>query len=327
MALLTELPVEAASQLLVAYGLELIELRPLEAGSVNSNFFMEAKTKSGESKRYFARIYEEQGESGAQFELRLNEMLAAAAIPVARPVRRTDGELSCEYSGKPFALYERLRGSVLSQAEVTPRAARAVGAALAKVHLAPLGDLEVGPSRFGFSQIEERLVRVVESGRRDLLPGVARIRELSSILEKERSSALPVGLIHGDLFRDNVLMGGPELVVVAGLLDFESASLGHFVYDLMVTVLAWCFGDSLDPFLTRSMVEGYLSERKLTAPELENLVTEGCIACVRFASTRLTDFSLRTPAGREPARDYQRFLMRHDALRDGALESALKGIL
>ena len=147
------------------------------------------------------------------------------------------------------------------------------------------------------------------------------------ILEEERSSELPVGLIHGDLFRDNVLMSGPESIVVAGLLDFESASQGPFVYDLMVTVLAWCFGHSLDPFLTRSMVEGYLSERQLNPLELKNLVTEGCIASVRFASTRLTDFSLRTPPGRAPARDYQRFLKRHDALRAGTLNEALKGIL
>ena len=135
MALLTELPVEAASQLLLAYELELVELRALEAGSVNSNFFLEARSKSGELKGYFARIYEEQGKAGAAFELRLNETLAASGIPVALPVRRADGELYCEYSGKPFALYEKLRGAVLSQDRVTPRAARAVGKALAQSSL------------------------------------------------------------------------------------------------------------------------------------------------------------------------------------------------
>ncbi len=91
----------------------------------------------------------------------------------------------------------------------------------------------------------------------------------------------------------------------------------------MVTLLAWCYGDELDPNLAGSLVQGYESVRPLSALERENLVSEGSVACVRFATTRLTDFSLRVPAGTPPVRDYRRFLDRLAALETGVLAQAL----
>lgn len=326
MALLTPLSSEHAKALLTGYGLELTSLTPLAAGSVNSNFFLEARRSanaSSSSERFFARIYEEQGAAGATFELLLNEALDRVDIPVARPVRRLDGSLFATHEGKPFALYERLNGEVTCQKLVTPARARSVGAALARVHSAPLGDLEVGPSRFDFDGIIERLGRVRASGRKDLLPAVERLEALTHRLRHERPKDLPEGLIHGDLFRDNVLISGDEVV---GLLDFESASRGSFVFDLMVTLLAWCFGDKLDAELVRAMVEGYVSVRPLTPQEREALLIEGSVACARFATTRLTDFSLRVPAGEKPGRDFGRFFARLAALEEGELDAALVGV-
>jgi homoserine kinase type II len=324
MALLTHLSFEAAALLLAGYGLQLTRLVPLEAGSVNSNFFLEAKGGDGIVKELFARIYEEQGKDGALFELRLNELFHAEGIPVARPVRRTDGSLLAFHGSKPFAVYERLRGEVTCQKGVTSVMTRSVGRALARVHLAPLSDLEVGPSRFDFDGILERLERVRESQREELLPAVSVLTRLADELRKSRSQSLPAGLIHGDLFRDNVLLREGEVV---GLLDFESASKGPFIYDLMVTLLAWCFGDALVGDLARSMVEGYCEVRPLVPSEIAAIELEGGVACLRFASTRLTDFSLRVPSGVRPARDYQRFLQRLEMLRSGELRRALSGIL
>lgn len=323
MARLTPLSTERAQVLLAAYGFELAALVPLEAGSVNSNFLIE--TSGG--RRLFARIYEEQGPEGASFEIRLNEALHGAGIPVARPLRPADGSTHLTVSGKPFAIYERVSGEVLCLPRVTTDAVRAVGEALARVHLADLGNLPVSEGRFGFAQIEERLLRVEASGRQDLLEAVSHVRALSRRAERERRPGLPSGLIHGDLFRDNVLVDCSEAGArVAALLDFESASLGVFVYDLMVTVLAWCFKDDLDPDLARALVAGYHGVRPLSPLEQAEMVHEGNGACARFATTRLTDFSLRVPQGVAPTRDYRRFLARADALSNGALDRALTGV-
>ena len=321
MARLTELSFADAQRLLTHFRIELGELVPLDAGSVNSNFLL--LTPSGQE--YFARLYEEQGPSGADFEGRVNQALAQAGLPVARPVSTHDGRLHVLHGSKPFSVYERVHGEVLCQKRVTPEVAESLGRGLAGVHLAKLGDLVVPESRFGFSQLEERLDRVQGSGRTDLLPAASQVRALARRIQAARRSDLPTGLIHGDLFRDNALV---DLSVsptrISALLDFESACRGPYVYDLMVTLLAWCYGDELDTRLARSLLQGYESVRPLSALERANLVSEGSVACVRFASTRLTDFSLRVPAGTPPARDYGRFLARLDALEAGVLARALR---
>jgi homoserine kinase type II len=216
---------------------------------------------------------------------------------------------------------------VLCQARVTPKAACVVGEALASVHSAPLGGLAVPEGRFGFPQIEQRLDVVRQSGRADLFGAVEELRQLAAELARSRSTNLPSGLIHGDLFRDNVLIdesgGTPR---VSALLDFESACQGPYVYDLMVTVLAWCYGAELEPDLVRAMVSAYHQRRPLSPLEQQAMVLEGSVACVRFATTRLTDFSLRASPGQPPTRDFRRFLERREALAAGALDRALLGV-
>lgn len=320
MAILTALSFEHASELLASYDLELSELSPLSAGSVNSNFFVQAKRRNGESISLFARIFEEQESDGAEFELLLNERLYQSDILVAAPLRKMDGGLYCLHNNKPFAVYRRLSGEVSCQARVNAARCFAVGRSLAQVHVADLRGLALNPSRFGFEQIAERLERVRASQREDLVAAVERLTSDSQRIFAARDSGLPLGLIHGDLFRDNVLLNGNE---VSGLLDFESASLGPYVYDLMVAVLAWCYGAEFDVDLVRAMISGYETMRPLSKRERDALVTEGCVACIRFATTRLTDFSLRVPPGDVPGRDYGRFFARQDALESGVLERAL----
>jgi homoserine kinase type II len=130
-------------------------------------------------------------------------------------------------------------------------------------------------------------------------------------------------VIHGDLFRDNVLWQGGE---IAALIDFESAAHGPFCFDVTVTVCAWCYGSGFSSRLVRALLGGYMAVRPLGAEEREGLVVEGAIACLRFATTRITDFSMRAEAGQPPVRDYRRFLSRLDELEAGALDKALATI-
>ncbi|HSC89245.1 MAG TPA: homoserine kinase [Polyangiaceae bacterium] len=316
MALLTPLPFDDARALLSAYGLELTRLVPLRAGSVNSNFLLE----TAEGRPLFARIYEEQGPEGARFELSLNEALAQAGVPVALPVRRLDGAQFAMVGDKPFAVYERARGEVLCQARVTPQVTRALGAALARVHLADLGGLVVPEGRFDRAALLGRLETVERSGRAALLAGASRVRALLERLDRERSTELPRGLIHGDLFRDNALVSGDG---ISALLDFESACAGSYVYDVAVTLLAWCYGDRLDAELAFALLDGYHAVRPLSALEQASLPSEGAFACARFATTRMTDFSLRVGEHETPGRDFRRFFQRLDELDQGALSPLL----
>jgi homoserine kinase type II len=154
-----------------------------------------------------------------------------------------------------------------------------------------------------------RLLRVAQAEDAALRAMVPEIEERLDRAEGERDRELPRGIIHGDLFRDNVLWHGPEL---SALLDFESACEGSFAYDLVVTVLAWCYGDDFDERLVRAMYEGYAAKRPLAAGEIAALGTEARIASLRFAVTRITDYTMRRGLGERVMKDYRRFWLRHE---------------
>ncbi|HEY8942854.1 MAG TPA: homoserine kinase [Polyangiaceae bacterium] len=313
MALLTPMSLSEATVLAGRFGVRIVHAEPLSAGSVNSNF----RFRGDDGALYFARIYEEQGFEGARTEIDLLTALHGEGVPVVRPLLTRDGAGTTEFAGKPFVLFPWVEGEWLCLRRVTPERCRTLGAALARVHLASprVGSLPQG--RFRPPDMLERLTKVEASGVRELDPFVARIREAyARYLEQRRE--LPSGVCHGDLFRDNVLWSGERL---AALLDFESASWGCFAYDLMVTALAWCYTDSLQLDRVRALFEGYASVRIPSAAERESLEVEGALACLRFATTRITDFELRTPPGARPARDFRRFLERLAALESNILDS------
>jgi homoserine kinase type II len=120
-----------------------------------------------------------------------------------------------------------------------------------------------------------------------------------------------------------VLWQGREL---CALLDFESACAGNFAYDLMVTALAWCYGSEFDLGLVQALFDGYRHARPVPPAEVLAMRSEGAVACLRFATTRLTDFSLRVPDGATPVRDFRRFLSRLSAIEAGALDGCIASL-
>jgi homoserine kinase type II len=316
MAFLTELELSAAVPLAAQFGLELRAIEPLAAGSVNSNF----RLTDAAGKIYFARLYEEQDHAGAVREHALVAALDAAGVPVVRALSAPNGESLADFRGKAFAVFPWVDGEILCQGRVTLDACRKLGAALARVHLASSKAPALPAGRFRIADLRERLQRVSAAGRSALLPAVAQINERLDHYEAVRVKDLELGICHGDLFRDNVLWQGGQ---VSALLDFESACAGNFAYDLMVTALAWCYGAAFQVELVQALFEGYHALRPVPAREIAALRSEGAIGCLRFASTRLTDFSLRVPDGATPARDYQRFLARLAAIEAGALDGCI----
>lgn len=314
MALLTALPLTVARELGRAYGVEIARLEPLTVGSVNSNF--RAFTRDGRA--LFARLYEEQGPEGARAELELLAALAQTGSKVAEPLPRA-GELPL-HAGKPFVVFPWIGGDILCFARVDAGVCRRVGEALARVHLATSAFPRLGPGRFGPPDMLGRLERVErEAQGAELLSDVRRVRALYEKFVPLRDPALPSGIVHGDLFRDNVLWQNGE---IQALLDFESAFHGPFVYDLIVTIAAWCYGDAFVASHARAMVEGYGKVRPLVAAERAAVPVEGALGCLRFATSRITDFELRAAPGSPPARDFRRFLARLEAITEGALAPA-----
>ena len=308
MATYTAFSLREARRIGAEFGLDVRGVVGIAAGSVNSNYRLEI----GGGERVFARVYEEQDRDGAESEASLLTHLARHGVVTPRPLPRRDGAgftgLVC---GRPVALFPWSRGETLCQARVTPRIAHRVGIEIARVHLAGRSFRFAKPGRFQIENLRVRLAAIAQA--QD-----AEIRGMASVLatelnrcDRERDTGLAGGVIHGDLFRDNVLWqdGMPT-----ALLDFESASDGPWVYDLLVTVLAWCYRSDIDLDLIRAMLAGYRSVRPLDERERASLAVEGRVAALRFTITRITDYALRGSIGERVTKDWRRFWARHQEI-------------
>lgn len=320
MALLTEFPLAEVQRVALDFDVKVSSVEPLAAGSVNSNF--KVVTESGAL--LFARVYEEQQERGAIGELTAVTELAALGVPTPAPLKTRRGGYVGTYQGKPVSFYPWTPGRGLRQREVTPDIARQLGRELAGLHLASDRLSNIPAGRFDADAVARRLDFIDQSGD-TFRAAVALIRSKQEMyLSKlSRLGALPEGIIHGDLFRDNALVDDGKLVA---LIDFESASLGTFVYDLMVCAHAWCFANAYDEQLVRGLFAGYLERRPLSELEAGGLIAQGALAALRFATTRITDFSMRTAPGQVPGRDYRRFLTRLEFLEAGALDGVFANL-
>lgn len=286
-----------------AYALGSLEdARGLEAGTVNTSYALRIGGRP-----WFLRIYEEQGHAGAEAEAELLVHLAASGVPTPSPEPGRDGLRVRSVGDKPAALFPWFAGEMRCQRAVTPEAAHAVGVALARIHLAgaPAGS-PLGAGRFGPRDMAERCARVATAKDETARPLAGPLREaLLAFAERREARRVPTGLVHGDLFRDNVLWEGER---IAALLDFESAFLGPFVYDLVVTILSWSFGDDLVPEVARAIVRGYASVRPLEPGEKDAIFDEAVYAAMRFTTTRITDDAIRV------GKRWQRFVRRREIL-------------
>ena len=321
MAAFTVFSKDEARSTLSRYGLgDVVDLVAIEAGSVNSNYAV--RTTSG---RYFVRIYEAQEEEGVAFETALLQRLHEAGVPVACPLPYP-GSAMPRIADKPLAVFPWIVGVELCQAMTQTDHTIAVGSALARAHLATTRFPGTGANRFDPASLAERLEWIAGLGRADLATVIPRLRTTLAEVAQPGTGALPSGVIHGDLFRDNVRFTAAAAIAptavsgattasaseIAALLDWESAGHGAFAYDLMVTMLAFCYGDDLDWGLARGLTAGYRMVRKLEVAERAALWSLARLACVRFCTTRITDFHLRPEQPRH--RDYRRFLARLDRI-------------
>ena len=306
MAVYTNVAIADATRVTVAHGLgETLAVIPIAAGSVNTNYFVE-----GAFGRRFLRVYEEQDTSGVAYEWALLAHLADEGVPVPRVVSGTEPGAVC-IEGKPTALFELVAGEEVCQRMVNVARASAVGAFLGRFHRVQASFGWRREGRFRRSDLRARLDRARGHARPELSAPIARLDALLDVLDADEPRALPRGVTHGDLFRDNVRFEG-EAVLAA--IDWESAADGVLAYDLMVTVLAWCYGADFDFGAARAMVEAYDRERPLEDAEWAALRYLGIAVCARFATTRITDFHLRATPEAPPKRAFSRFLERLDAI-------------
>ncbi|MEP5261246.1 MAG: homoserine kinase [Nitratireductor sp.] len=281
----------------------LMSYRGIAEGVENSNFMLH--TDKG---AYILTLYEKRvAEEELPFFLGLMNHLASRGIECPTPVRDREGQLYSRLAGRAAAIISFLEGIWIRRPQ--PRHCVEVGRALAGMHIAG-ADFEL--TRKNALNVDgwRPLFESCRGGIEAYQPGLA--EELDNeltLLARDWPRDLPSGVIHADLFPDNVFFIGDRL---SGLIDFYFACNDAFAYDLGVCINAWCFEDdgSFNITKARGLLQSYTQVRPLEASELAALPLLARGAAMRFLLTRLYDLINHPPGAFVKPKNPKEYLAR-----------------
>jgi len=284
MAVYTDVSDEELEAFIDSYDIgALTSFKGIAEGVENSNYLVHTETGPFILTLYEKRVRPED----LPYFLALMEHLAARGISCPLPVRDRDGQILRQLAGRPAALISFLKGLWVRRPGI--RHCAGLGQALANFHLAGIdfpmareNDLSLPGWRTLFDAVRDSADGVIP-GLKDV------IADELDYLGANWASGLPVGVIHADLFPDNVFFLDDRL---SGVIDFYFACNDMLAYDVAVCLNAWCFepDGSFNITKARAMLQAYEGGRPLTAPELDALPLLARGAALRFLLTRTYDF-------------------------------------
>jgi homoserine kinase type II len=290
MAVYTEVPDEELERFLDDFDLgDLLSVKGIAEGVENSNFLL--RTGSG---TFILTIYEKRvHEIDLPFFLGLLDHLSARGLTCPMPIRDRSGNSAKRLAGKPAAIVTFLEGIWVRRPQVAHCAA--VGEALARLHLAARDFYSVRLNALSLAAWRPLLEA---SGKRADRVAAGLYEDLStelSTLEAHWPSDLPTGVIHADLFPDNVFFLRGTL---SGLIDFYFACNDTLAYDIAICLNAWCFEQdgAFNVTKAKALLAGYEKVRPLEKVEIAALPILSRGAALRFLLTRLFDW-LTVPEG------------------------------
>ena len=290
MAVYTDVSAEDLADFLHEYDLgELLSYKGIAEGVENSNFLVH--TSRG---YYILTLYEKRvAPEDLPFFLALMEHLAARGLTCPQPVKNETGDMLGWVAGRPAALVTFLDGMWIRRPSASHCAA--LGEALARLHLA---GADFPMRRRNALSVDgwRPLYVACAAGADSVQPGLREaIEKELTLLEGAWPGGLPEGVIHADLFPDNVFFLGEKL---SGLIDFYFACTDTLAYDIAICLNAWCFEPDHSYNVTkgRALLQGYVAARPLSIEERVALPLLSRGACLRFLLTRLVDW-LNVPPG------------------------------
>lgn len=282
MSVYTHVSNDEINDLLAFYELgQFVSLQGIAQGVTNSNYFL--TTSSG---RYVLTVFEVLEQHELPFFLLLKKHLNESGVACPLPIQRKDGKFDSTLAGKPACIVSCLDGCNISWP--TDLQCFSTGAMLAKMHIS-------GQS-FPMSMENPRYTEWWEASAQKLLPvldpnDVLLLESEIAHIAKYSAQALdlPSGIIHADLFKDNVLLNGNQ---ITGFIDFYYACNGNFMYDLAIAINDWARTSQniIDPQLKTAFLGGYESVRPISREEKDYFPIAQRAGCIRFWVSRLLDF-------------------------------------
>ena len=288
MAVYTPVTASELAEFLAGYDIgHATSFKGVAEGVSNSNFLLD--TTKG---RYFLTLYERNIDiADLPWFLALMTHLADKGLPVPRPVADREGNALQGLNGRAACLIEFVRG--VSITEPTPAECHAIGAALGRLHRAGADFAAVRANSLGAAQWRPMAAKC-GAGLAEIDPRLPTLVAEGLTATDAWPQGLRTGIIHADLFPDNVLLSGDS---VSGMIDFYFACTDTLAYDYAVTHAAWCFsaaGRVHYPERAAALAAGYAETHGLMPEEIAALPRLGEGAALRFVLTRAYDW-LNTP--------------------------------
>lgn len=284
MAVYTEVSDEDLQAFVAEYDIGSVEAcKGIAEGVENSNFLLETDRGT-----FILTLYEKRVDpADLPFFLGLLDHLAAAGVPCPTPIHGRDGVALRSLCGRPAALVSFLRG--LWPRRILPGHCAELGAGMARMHLA---GAEFSRRRANDLSLSgwQRLFEASRDRADTVRPGLAaEIAQELAFLTARWPSDLPRGVIHADLFPDNVFFIDGRL---SGLIDFYFACEDFLAYDIVICLNAWCFerDNSFNVTKARLLLSNYRRVRPLSDAELAALPILARGSALRFLLTRLYDW-------------------------------------
>jgi len=290
MAVYTEVPDGELEAFVAQYDIgRALSCKGIAEGVENSNFLLQTDQAT-----WILTLYEKRvAPADLPFFLGLMDHLAGRGIACPTPVKARDGEALRQLCGRPAAIVSFLEG--MWPRRTTPRHCQLLGEMLARLHIAGADFERRRPNDLSVAGWR-RLLTACAARADEVRPGLAeRLADELALLERGWPDDLPSGVIHADLFPDNVFFLGDRL---SGIIDFYFACNDQFAYDIAICLNAWCFESdgSFNATKARLLLSAYRRFRYISAGELAALPTLARGSALRFLLTRLYDW-LNHPAG------------------------------
>ena len=305
MSVYTSISDKEFSEILSFYNLgDFIRSQGIQAGIENTNYFV--TTTKGE---YVFTLFEKINQQELKLYISLLQELSNAGIACPQPQADINKQVINTIKNKPFTFVSRLKGKNLSSVNI--KQCKTIAVELAKLHNTPLSiSAQSLRNRRGEDWREntaKKILNKLSDNDADLL-----LSELD-VYRSFDDSHLPKGIIHADLFKDNALFGNDQL---SGIIDFYDACYDNYLYDIAITVNAWCTDEEgkLINTLLSAFLQGYQSIRQLTDAELKAWPIMLRMAAMRFWLSRLEDSLIQRDGdlthSKNP-KEYQRILQNH----------------
>ena len=256
------------------YKIKISEIKNIDNGILNSNFYIETKNK-----KYILRIYEANRTIDEEKQELILLDKVASFIPVSIAIKNIDNKCISIFNNKKFALFEYVNGN--SIAKIDTHIIREIAMNLGKLHSFTKDfSFEVYNRKtridFDFYYNEIKKSKIDLKFKNELLNSANKINNFDF-------STLPSGVIHGDIFPDNVLLDEYNNIKV--IFDFNESYYAPFIFDIAIIINFWIKINDFDFFTENNLIRDFLNYyskyRKITKEELKSLD----IACKKIALT------------------------------------------